>query len=106
MKFDRACDTLVLYGQNGAIRSKILGTDSVTYAFKEQDTYIRAEVNQKTMTNVYLNPVFRYSGTIERTAPEIDSAKTWAFRFVCLICISILTFLFIRHKRKKAFRAS
>lgn len=102
MKFSRLCDTIKLYGQNGVIRKTVLNTDSVSYNFKESDTYIRTEINQITKSNIYLNPVFRYSGTLERVMPEIDLPKTWINRFVYFVIILLMFYLYRRFKRKKS----
>ena len=101
MKFSRICDTLRLIGQNGILRNTLLNTDHVRYSLKETDTYIRAEIGQKNMTRVYLNPVFRYNGTIERVLPQIDYLKTWFFRAIYIIIVSVIIILYLRSKRKK-----
>lgn len=101
MKFSRLCDTLRLIGQDGVIRTASIGTDYIKYALKDSDTYLRAEIGMKDLSRLYLNPLFRYNGSIQRVLPEINILKTWIFRTAYIIIISILVFFYVKRKRKR-----
>lgn len=99
--FDRICDTIKLIGQNGMRLEKMVRSKNVTYKIKPEDTYIRAEVNQSDLSNLILNPVFRYDGgEIHKTGPEINNIYTWLYRGgLILAAIVIIIFSLKRKKR-------
>jgi hypothetical protein len=102
MKFSRICDSLRLIGQGGIIRTTSTGTDIIKYGLNDSDQYIRAEIGMKDLTKLYLNPLFRFDGTISRIQPEIDIMKTWIFRSACIILISLSAIIYVNRKRKKS----
>ena len=95
MIFNRDFDNIKIIGQNGKLKLSGHNNDTIKYCLQSEDTYIRAEINQSDMTNIFLNPVFRYDGEIYKVHPEIDVKKTWIFRFIYLI-IALLVFLIIK----------
>ncbi len=102
MSFDKACDTIKLFGQNGVLLEKQLAAQKISYKIKPEDTYIRAEINQQDLSNVILNPVFRYDGSpINRTEPEINYTMTWLFRGVCIAIAFVIVIIIRRRKARK-----
>ena len=74
-------------GQNGVVK-KTADKDFGFYVLKPDDTYIRTEIELKTKTILYLNPVYRcHSGMGEST---INTSKTTIFRLLLLLGIAIL----------------
>lgn len=103
MRFNLPCDTVKLIGQNGKLLARELKVSRISYRINPEDTYIRAEINQSDLTNIAMNPVFRYEGKIIRQEPEIDSPKTWLFRTVCLVGAALIIFMVFRLKKKKKY---
>ena len=58
---DDTATAIKLFGQNGVLKATYCNTDSISYAFKPTDTYIRAEVEFPSQ-ELYLNPIIRYDG--------------------------------------------
>lgn len=100
INFDKSCDTIKLIGQNGTLLLNFVSSKYISYKIKPEDSYIRAEVNQNDLTNVILNPVFRYDGQITRPEPVINHFMTWLFRSVLILLISTVIFLIIKRKRR------
>jgi len=98
--FSRNFDTLKLIGQNGTIMKKAVNADSVIYIMQPYDTYIRTELNQPGLSNVFLNPIFRYEGEIKTVKPEIDIIKTWVYRIVYIFVAGVILFFIIRNRKK------
>jgi hypothetical protein len=87
-------------GQNGAELKRINNNSSGSYYFRNEDTYIRAEVLCNDSTIYYFNPVFRYNGKQPGDDPaEIDGPRTWLWRSIVIIVL-LLTVLLIRKLRK------
>lgn len=61
---------LAFYGDNGKELMKIDGTLEAQYIMQPEDSYVRAEAHFKDHTNIYLNPVVRYSGDITEYQPH------------------------------------
>lgn len=104
--FDKNCDTVKLFGQNGIVKVKNENTNSIKYILKPEDTYIRTEINQSNQVNVFLNPVFRYNDLKTHKQPaEIDYLMTWILRtgYILVICVSI--YLVYRRKKRKAIHS-
>ena len=101
MNYNKPFDTLKLIGQNGVIKAKEVNKNSCRYFIKDIDTYIRAEISHKNMISLFLNPVFRFNGNLDKRAPEIDITKTWIFRSIYIIIIGAVVFVYKRYKKNK-----
>lgn len=100
--FDRICDTLRLWGQNGVIADTRTNVRRLNYVFSPHDTYIRAEILQKNSAKIEMNPFFRYSGgAISGKKPEVDQTATWAYRGLILFLISSIIIIKIYRKKRK-----
>jgi len=53
------------------------------------------------MISLFLNPVFRFNGNLDKRAPEIDITKTWIFRSIYIIIIGAVVFVYKRYKKNK-----
>lgn len=60
--FNRPVDRITLFGQNGVVKSEAKDVSQLQYLFKEDDHYIRAEIEVPGLS-IYLNPVIRFEGT-------------------------------------------
>jgi hypothetical protein len=58
---DDTAQQIALIGQNGVVKKIEYNTDSISYNFQPQDTYIRAVVEFPSQ-ELYLNPIIRYDG--------------------------------------------
>ncbi len=102
LSFDKVCDTVKLIGQNGITLERKTAVKDISYKLKPEDTYVRAEINQGDLSNVVLNPLFRYDGIqIPRPAPEINQTATWLFRSVCIIIGLLIVIARFRRKKRK-----
>jgi hypothetical protein len=102
MSFDKLCDTIKLIGQNGVLLEKQLSVTKITYKIKPEDTYIRVEINQQDLSNIILNPVFRYDGSdINKSAPVVNYTLTWLYRGACLIIAFVIIIIIRRRKKTK-----
>jgi hypothetical protein len=90
-------------GQNGIIKSTVADTNQASYKIASSDTYIRTEITFDDKTILYLNPVFRYSGSApaEPELPVIDQTKTWVQRGIALIITIIVLLIVSRLIRSK-----
>lgn len=83
-------------GQQGTILSETHDTDKSIYIVKQQDTYVRTNIEFEDGTAIFLNPVFRYSGSpfSAMDAPVINTTKTFFFSF-CGLAISMIWIVFV-----------
>lgn len=106
-----------IIGQNGKILQVSDAVSNVVYVMQQQDNYIRAAITFEDGTEIFLNPVFRYSGTsvLEKAGPLINSDKTLLFFVSGLIifsawCAYVITFLFgkllWKHRREESLQES
>lgn len=106
------CDSVVRFirfiGQGGVVLKTDVWTDVSYYKFKEDDSYIRAEILFWHESSLHMNPVCRYNGIKPASIPmpTINHWKTWAQRivgFATLIFLGInIIYLRKRWKRKRA----
>ena len=86
-------------GQGGEIKKTISDSTYAEYDFKPEDTYIRAEISFDKV-KFYMNPFFRYNGSLENKNAEIDFWKTFLYRAFILLAIGFSVFVIYRRKRK------
>lgn len=100
--FNRACDTLKLWGQNGVIKDVEINASRISYKFKPEDTYIRAEIVQINEADIVLNPFFRYTtDALDQQKPEVDLSATWIYRCSIIIVLSLVLIIKIYRKKRK-----
>lgn len=105
-KFEKQADTVLFIGQGGIIKQKDIATDSVTYTFTPEDTYIRL-VAKNAGQNIYLNPLVRYNGNSVIMASDMPvSIKLgytilWKSMMIALaLGMILLWWKIIRYKNK------
>lgn len=98
---------VIFFGQNGEKRTLIRDSRTAWYKFRPEDTYIRTEVTFWGSTRFYLNPVFRYSGSvpINQAIVQVDLMRTWIQRFVALVVAIIFVMIVLRIRKKNKKRA-
>lgn len=96
VKVSKTPKLISFIGQNGIIKTTVADTNQASYKIAASDTYIRTEIAYEDGTILYLNPVYRYSGTAPADAElaTIDQTKTWVQRGIALI-ITIIVILII-----------
>ena len=99
MRFNKDFDTLKLVGQYGIIKKIEHHNDTIRYVIQPDDTYIRAEINQGNKSNVFLNPVLRFNGELNRTSAETDTQKTWFYRIIYLLIAAAITIMYFRIRK-------
>jgi hypothetical protein len=104
--FNKLCDTIKLIGQNGRLLEKRISAGRISYRLKPEDTYVRTEVNQNDLSNIILNPVFRYDGVqVSKTEPEINQLYTWLFRGGLITAAVLILTLKVKRQRKRMHHA-
>ncbi len=106
---------ITFIGQQGEPKKIVRLANKAWYKFKPEDTYIRTEIVFLKYymfpavgpgTIFYLNPVFRYNGTIPSNplAAEINQPRTWILRilgFGSMVAIVAAGFFVMRNRRLK-----
>lgn len=89
-------------GQGGILKQKSPLDSNASYLFKEQDSYIRIEVEFENGNLFYLNPLVRYAHEIPDNQLDLkpNYVKTWVYRFGFLELI-ILNLCSIRWTYKR-----
>lgn len=81
---------ITFIGQNGTTLSKEDDVQELIYIMKPDDTYARAEIHFKDFSNIFMNPVARFS----EQAPTIHNpAKINIFRTILYITVRISIWL-------------
>ncbi len=80
-------------GDNGEMLKKVSGDTLASYVMKPENTYVRAEVHFRDHTNIYLNPVVRYSGDISVYQP-VTTIKYFQTIIFTIIRLAIWLILF------------
>jgi hypothetical protein len=89
---------LSIMGDNGKTLKKS-ETDTITYVFQPEDTYVRAEAHFNDHTNIFLNPVIRYSGDLSEYQLEAKIKYLPTALFILLrvaLWLSVFTFVLIK----------
>ncbi len=106
VSIDSVAKEIRFVGQNATVKKVIKNSNSATYKFKADDTYIRIEIEFPDHSAYYLNPVCRYSGEAPShiPVPSVNIYKTWLLRilgFSTLIFIFVNIILFKRRKSRQ-----
>ena len=101
IKFDKPYKQLNFIGHDGMIKDSKFESDSNSYKFKTEDTYIREEAEFNDSTKIYFNPVFRFKGEIKHESAEINWNKTWMLRIVSGLIFIVIIFLISLIKNRK-----
>ena len=95
-------------GQGGALLDSITNVSEARYVIRENDTYVRAEIEFPNLTTYYLNPVIRYDGgdPWEHELARIDNGRTWILRIVGFATLTfiILNIYYLRRRLVKRRR--
>ncbi len=108
-RVDSMADEIRLIGQDGVVKKTVKATDTASYSFAPNDSYIRAVIKFPDMT-MYLNPLIRYDGKgIPRNEMKATAIgwKTISIR-VLIFCIWLggTILMFRRRKRRKQVRST
>jgi hypothetical protein len=90
--FNKAVNKIRLIGQHGITKAEALHTDHIAYHFKNNDSYIRAEIETPEF-NVYLNPIVRYNG--KNIHANEMKAKAMFFPTLIMRLLMLTSFMFI-----------
>jgi len=109
IRIDSVAREVRFVGQNGKNLLTISHTNSPFYIIRDNDTYIRTEIEFYSNSVYYLNPVCRTNSNLppEKPAPEINIYKTAILRilgFATLIFIFLNYFLLKRKFRNRKKR--
>jgi hypothetical protein len=104
IKFDKPYKQLNFIGQDGIMKDSRFESDSCSYKFKPEDTYIREEAEFNDSTKLYFNPVIRYTGELKHESAEINRNKTWMLRIVSGLIFIVIIFLISLIKNRKRVR--
>ncbi|MCB0723822.1 MAG: hypothetical protein KDC73_03915 [Ignavibacteriae bacterium] len=94
-----------LIGDNGIVKAESGNSDSISYTFKPEDTYLRAVVNTPdSVSFLYLNPVIRYDGGAPPSNPftaKVNYFQSYLIRVLILIPYLLLIYFIYRKIRNK-----
>ncbi len=93
-------------GNHGKVLSTAANTSSATYVIHDDDPYVRTVITFPDTSEMYINPIIRYSGKSPVTlkTAEVDSSATLFLRIAYLIIGLIIAYIFVknrRHRRRK-----
>lgn len=94
-------------GQNGKALLNVEHSDSASYQFKEEDTYIRTEIWFPSQNRFYLNPVFRTEKMFpeNKRHPEVNYFLSYLQVIIGFLIYGVVIFLIvfyiIARRRKK-----
>jgi hypothetical protein len=92
--------TFVFVGQNGNVKQTVKNALSASYAFGDDDTYVRTVIHAP-RTTLYLNPVVRYDGSqLHAPAASINATGTWLLRASIVLAGGLGLFLLYRERRR------
>ncbi len=104
--FENVVDTLVFIGQNGIVRQKIIAKNKANYSFRPDDTYIRVVAKNKN-SNMYLNPLVKYSGSNILHVSNIKANEkvlyTWLLRLSLFAVMMVLLYWWKRFLLSRPF---
>lgn len=94
-------------GQNGKALLNVEHSDSASYQFKDEDTYIRTEIWFPSHNRFYLNPVFRTEKMFpeNKRKPEVNYSLSYLQLVIGIIIyiaiiFSIVFFIIVRRRKK------
>jgi myo-inositol-hexaphosphate 3-phosphohydrolase len=84
-------------GQSGEILSASGKSINAFYKIKPSDTYIRTEIRLGDSSRIYLNPVFRYSGSkpLEKTLPHERILISVLLKIIIIAFWLIIVYIFV-----------
>lgn len=91
-------------GQNGAVKDSLYSVNQGVYVFKDDDSYIRAELRFDDETTIYLNPLVRHEFQyfFDPALLSMMKEKTWLMRFVYIFAaIFFVKYLLFNKKEEK-----
>lgn len=100
---DKMMKKVSFIGQNGIAKNSLSNINQGVYVFKEEDTYIRAEINFDDGTTIYLNPIVRHKFQyfFDPSLSEMMRIKTWLMRIVYLCVVIFFTKYLLSNKKDK-----
>ncbi len=96
---------ITFIGQNGKHEAVFSNTDSASYVFLPEDTYIRTVVINMNGARMYLNPVMRYNGSeLPHYTAVINESATLMFRLIIILittAIIYISYILLKRWNKK-----
>jgi len=88
-------------GQGGQVLKTVTNSPRAEIELQPEDRYVRTEISGEA-TTIFLNPVFRYSGAVERSqSATIDFTRTWIQRLIFLLSFLGLASALIRERLRQ-----
>jgi hypothetical protein len=95
---DQAVKNIIFIGQHGNENEVVSDCKNAVYRFRNEDTYIRTEIECYDGTRYFLNPLFRYDGIrFSYYKPHFKAVETWTWR----LAFAFVLILFIIWYRKR-----
>lgn len=94
--------TLRFIGQNGIVKDSLSDVNQGVYAFKDDDSYIRIQMDFEDQTTIYLNPIVRHQFQyfFDPSMSEMMKEKTWLMRIVFVFVIIFFARYLLRIKKE------
>ncbi len=101
IEFDKPAKEIDFISQGGIIAQKDNGVKLDTYTIQSSDTYIRVEAVFDDGTEIYLNPIVRYSGDgPQYRSAAVNLTKTWILRTVSGVVFIGIVYIIGYFKRR------
>ena len=99
---DTTIKELRFIGQNGITKDSLYNVNQGVYIFREDDSYIRIEMNFDDGATIYLNPIVRhqYQYFFDPVLSEMMKEKTWLMRIIYVIVIIFLGKSLLTNKKE------
>jgi len=109
VEVNKMAQEISFIGQNGTLLDSISNVSEAHYVIRENDTYVRTEIEFPNLTTYYLNPVIRYDGgdPWAHEYARVEPVRTWLIRiigFATLIFIFVNIYYLRRRLVKRAGR--
>ena len=92
---DQPVKNIIFIGQHGNENEVVSDSKNAVYGFRNEDTYIRTEIECYDGTRYFLNPLFRYDGIrFTYYKPHFNAVGTWTWRLAFALVIIFLIILY------------
>ena len=94
--------TLRFIGQNGIVKDSLSDVNQGVYAFKDDDSYIRIQMDFEDLTSIYLNPIVRHQFQyfFDLSMSKMMKEKTWLMRVVYVLVVIFFTRYLLKTKKE------
>ena len=92
VEFSKVSDKICFIGQDAMVKDSLVLVNGGSYAFKEDDSYIRIEAYFADETTIFLNPIVRhrFQHFFDPVLSEMMKERTWLIRIAYVFVVIFL----------------